>query len=196
MKCKNCNAENSNDAKFCNACGKPIDLTCQNCNTPHERDSKYCSNCGKPLFQNAPQPVNALKTSSLPLQIKLTLGFGVAACMLIIYILYSSFLADYNYEWDAFQSYVLLNMFMCLLEAVILISLFVKFQLKKQCFSLFVPYVLWFLYVLLWLSPSERDYINEGLYIAPSFLTFFVVLIFISFFTKRKGEESWWSQLD
>ncbi|MFI3295013.1 MAG: hypothetical protein R3Y19_03245 [Rikenellaceae bacterium] len=130
------------------------------------------------------------------MQIKLTLGFGVAACMLIIYILYSSFLADYNYEWDAFQSYVLLNMFMCLLEAVILISLFVKFQLKKQCFSLFVPYVLWFLYVLLWLSPSERDYINEGLYIAPSFLTFFVVLIFISFFTKRKGEESWWSQLD
>lgn len=46
MKCYNCNAELSPNAKFCRHCGKEIVSFCSNCGLQLEKDAKFCTGCG------------------------------------------------------------------------------------------------------------------------------------------------------
>ena len=47
--CPQCHAENSCDARFCNACGAKLTLMCPQCGAPLAAGSRFCSQCGQPL---------------------------------------------------------------------------------------------------------------------------------------------------
>ena len=53
MKCPKCQHENSEDAKFCEACAAPLARLCPNCASPVSATAKFCSQCGHPLGQAA-----------------------------------------------------------------------------------------------------------------------------------------------
>lgn len=46
MKCPNCSHENVADARFCENCGQPLEVTCPNCGSPVSAQAKYCKTCG------------------------------------------------------------------------------------------------------------------------------------------------------
>ncbi len=46
MQCKNCQFDNSANAKFCIECGAPIDFRCPNCNQVTSAVGKFCMECG------------------------------------------------------------------------------------------------------------------------------------------------------
>lgn len=77
--CKNCKAESSNEAKFCQECGyqftendTPVKV-CKNCNTHNPETSKFCQECGKPLeIISVPAATNDEKEASA--DNKVTLG--------------------------------------------------------------------------------------------------------------------------
>jgi class 3 adenylate cyclase len=56
MKCPNCSFENPNDAKFCENCGKPLEMKCPNCGKPVSPGARFCKNCGYTLH---PAPATA-----------------------------------------------------------------------------------------------------------------------------------------
>lgn len=50
LECPACGHRNVADAKFCNACGSPVDLiVCPQCDAINPRDGAYCYNCHGPL---------------------------------------------------------------------------------------------------------------------------------------------------
>jgi class 3 adenylate cyclase/tetratricopeptide (TPR) repeat protein/ribosomal protein L40E len=49
MKCPNCQFENPVDAKFCNECGRKLELVCTHCNKLNPPGSKFCNECGHNL---------------------------------------------------------------------------------------------------------------------------------------------------
>jgi class 3 adenylate cyclase/tetratricopeptide (TPR) repeat protein len=49
MKCPKCQFENPQGAKFCNKCGKSLQLTCDQCGKANAPDSKFCGECGQEL---------------------------------------------------------------------------------------------------------------------------------------------------
>src|SRR6476659_4355686 len=60
MKCLNCSFENPSDAKFCENCGKPLDMNCPNCGKPVSPGARFCKNCGYALHPvPAAAPVRA-----------------------------------------------------------------------------------------------------------------------------------------
>ena len=59
MKCLNCSYVNSDDAKFCQNCGKPLERVCPNCGTHNTLDARFCKNCGYALQNAGNQPVKA-----------------------------------------------------------------------------------------------------------------------------------------
>lgn len=46
MKCPNCSFENAADARFCENCGQPLEVSCPNCGSPVSPQAKYCKICG------------------------------------------------------------------------------------------------------------------------------------------------------
>ncbi|MGH2628080.1 MAG: zinc ribbon domain-containing protein, partial [Anaerolineales bacterium] len=46
MKCPNCAFENAADARFCENCGQPLEVTCPNCGSPVSPQAKFCKICG------------------------------------------------------------------------------------------------------------------------------------------------------
>src|SRR5689334_14749340 len=64
MKCANCSFENPGDAKFCENCGKPLEMTCPNCGKPVSPGARFCKNCGYSLHP-AP-PTAPLHTATAP----------------------------------------------------------------------------------------------------------------------------------
>jgi len=50
MKCPGCQFENPEGAKFCNQCGKKIELTCQECGKVNPPGSGFCNECGHNLI--------------------------------------------------------------------------------------------------------------------------------------------------
>jgi len=46
MKCPSCEAENRNDAKFCNECGQRLEIVCSSCGAINRGGSKFCNECG------------------------------------------------------------------------------------------------------------------------------------------------------
>ena len=49
VKCSACEAENKDDAKFCNECGAPLSLRCPQCGSGVRAGQKFCDECGTPL---------------------------------------------------------------------------------------------------------------------------------------------------
>ncbi len=49
MKCPNCTFENTDDARFCENCGQPLERVCPNCGNPIEGSPKFCKHCGHKL---------------------------------------------------------------------------------------------------------------------------------------------------
>ena len=51
MKCPRCQAQNDEDARFCEDCGAPLELACPSCGQPVTAGKKFCRSCGAPLTQ-------------------------------------------------------------------------------------------------------------------------------------------------
>ena len=49
MKCPKCQHENPSDARFCNGCGRKLDLACPECGKTNPPGSKFCNGCGHNL---------------------------------------------------------------------------------------------------------------------------------------------------
>mgnify|MGYP001584473435 CR=1 FL=1 len=49
MKCSKCQFENLEGAKFCNECGKSLQVVCDGCGKDNAPGSKFCKECGKRL---------------------------------------------------------------------------------------------------------------------------------------------------
>jgi class 3 adenylate cyclase len=51
MKCPRCQAQNDEDARFCEDCGAQLELACPSCGQPVTAGKKFCRSCGAPLAQ-------------------------------------------------------------------------------------------------------------------------------------------------
>jgi class 3 adenylate cyclase/tetratricopeptide (TPR) repeat protein len=51
MKCPRCQAQNDEDARFCEDCGAKLELACPGCGQPVTAGKKFCRSCGAPLTQ-------------------------------------------------------------------------------------------------------------------------------------------------
>ena len=49
MHCRRCSQDNPDGAKFCSACGNPLDMACPACGEPVTDEQNFCGACGKPL---------------------------------------------------------------------------------------------------------------------------------------------------
>ena len=54
MRCAQCQQENPQGAKFCNACGVRLEVVCPACAHPNLPGSRFCNECGQPLGGVAP----------------------------------------------------------------------------------------------------------------------------------------------
>jgi class 3 adenylate cyclase/tetratricopeptide (TPR) repeat protein len=65
MKCPKCQAENPEDAKFCNQCASVLELTCPSCGKLNLPDSRFCNQCACDLSETkAPASVDYSKPQS------------------------------------------------------------------------------------------------------------------------------------
>ncbi|MGH9425613.1 MAG: double zinc ribbon domain-containing protein, partial [Terriglobia bacterium] len=73
MTCSNCQRDNPQDAKFCNACGARLEGACPTCRHVNPPGSQFCNECGSPLTAQ-PQPVasSQLPVASSPLPVTYT----------------------------------------------------------------------------------------------------------------------------
>ena len=56
MVCPSCQTENKEGARFCRACGSPLELACPSCGAPREPGQAFCDQCGSPLDAAPPRP--------------------------------------------------------------------------------------------------------------------------------------------
>ena len=49
MRCPSCDCQNSEAAKFCDACGTALPLHCPACGAPNRTSAKFCNECGVAL---------------------------------------------------------------------------------------------------------------------------------------------------
>ena len=49
MRCRSCQRENREGARFCRGCGAALPLACPRCSAPAEPDSDFCDRCGARL---------------------------------------------------------------------------------------------------------------------------------------------------
>jgi class 3 adenylate cyclase/tetratricopeptide (TPR) repeat protein len=54
MICSHCEAENTGDSVFCDACGAPLDALCPRCSGSNRAGAKFCKKCGQRLTTPAP----------------------------------------------------------------------------------------------------------------------------------------------
>ena len=56
MQCPQCQYENREGAKFCEACGSPLDLCCPACDNEARPGAAFCDNCGTSLTSSTLAP--------------------------------------------------------------------------------------------------------------------------------------------
>ena len=76
MRCPSCNSQNSEAAKFCDACGTALPLHCPACGAPNRTTAKFCNECGVSLGQ---QPASAEAAHAIDTVPGFTLGTAVEA---------------------------------------------------------------------------------------------------------------------
>src|SRR6476659_8677834 len=54
MQCPSCDCQNSEVAKFCDACGTALPLHCPACGAPNRTSAKFCNECGVALGRQPP----------------------------------------------------------------------------------------------------------------------------------------------
>jgi hypothetical protein len=64
MTCSQCQRENPEGARFCNACGAQLELPCPQCDHLNPPGSRFCNDCGTSLTEQ-PQ-VQSLKSKDQP----------------------------------------------------------------------------------------------------------------------------------
>ena len=81
MRCPNCDCQNTDAAKYCDACGTPLPLGCPACGAPNRRNAKFCNACGTALGPQAqPKVVPPDEADgSQPLDLEFALGAAVEA---------------------------------------------------------------------------------------------------------------------
>lgn len=75
-KCYVCQAENSDDTKFCKSCGKEIAnvvsqgsfVKCPKCSNVNPPETRYCGKCGQPLTQEAANQMAKERTPTVTVQ--------------------------------------------------------------------------------------------------------------------------------
>jgi class 3 adenylate cyclase/tetratricopeptide (TPR) repeat protein len=71
MQCAHCSNENPIDAKFCQNCGRPLEIKCPSCDTLNAISANFCKNCGMNLAvsitpsQPLSHPKSTQRTTSL-----------------------------------------------------------------------------------------------------------------------------------
>jgi hypothetical protein len=58
MKCPKCQAENSQERKFCRTCGAKLALSCAQCDFESLPEDSFCAGCGHPLTTSVPSPLD------------------------------------------------------------------------------------------------------------------------------------------
>lgn len=66
MICPNCHTLNSDNARFCIACGKPLPRICPNCGAINPPEARFCNQCGTPLDSSLSPTPAAPATSLAP----------------------------------------------------------------------------------------------------------------------------------
>ena len=64
MKCPNCAFDNSDDSRFCENCGQPLERACPNCGQAVASVAKFCKNCGYNLVGQAPSSPTTVPRSA------------------------------------------------------------------------------------------------------------------------------------
>jgi transcriptional regulator with XRE-family HTH domain len=64
--CPRCERENPPAARFCIACGKPLELACPACGTPADPAARFCPSCGSPLRVPAVASTTVLTNETAP----------------------------------------------------------------------------------------------------------------------------------
>ena len=83
MKCKNCQRENPDSAKFCVGCGAPLGEPvsfCPNCGTKLEPSAKVCPSCGAQVMAVAPVVNGSAQGTAQPASEYSTVGLVVKIC--------------------------------------------------------------------------------------------------------------------
>ncbi len=53
MRCASCNAENTDDRRFCGDCGAPLAASCSKCSFTNQPGIRFCGGCGQKLHKEA-----------------------------------------------------------------------------------------------------------------------------------------------
>lgn len=64
MICLACHYTNEEDARFCEQCGQPLNITCPACGSPATAGARFCRHCGQP-FLPSPSPTATAATTAL-----------------------------------------------------------------------------------------------------------------------------------
>jgi class 3 adenylate cyclase/tetratricopeptide (TPR) repeat protein len=68
MRCAECGAENPEGARFCEQCGKALELRCAHCGAAARPGARFCVSCGQSLQTVSPLKETASKPSPAPPQ--------------------------------------------------------------------------------------------------------------------------------
>lgn len=63
MKCSQCSFENAAEARFCEQCGQPLELSCPNCGQTVSPQARFCRRCGHALAERLSQLQQAAPAS-------------------------------------------------------------------------------------------------------------------------------------
>src|SRR5262245_27429769 len=64
MKCRQCQAENEPESRFCESCGAQLVRRCPACGHELKAQARYCGQCGAALASGSAQPKRAATASA------------------------------------------------------------------------------------------------------------------------------------
>src|SRR6516165_7457261 len=78
MRCPSCDCQNSETARFCDACGTALPLHCPACGALNRTAAKFCNECGAALSQQAPPRAAVAHATDKPQTADLAFALGTA----------------------------------------------------------------------------------------------------------------------